>query len=176
MDSTYACDTSIGKRNYPLREITWLFLSLSLSTEVTCNLFWNGSLTQESIIRLRLEDFFWPVEEETERQEYLHVWTLLENSLVNLTSILQLAHANRVLALTIADRVQWVQYLTKWNFVILSTIGKIGFIRFLRYPQYTLFVITFTTFIIRIHHKRFTRIVTWDYEKCSSNFHFNIYF
>lgn len=55
-------------------------------------------LTQESIIRLRLEDFFWPVEEETEWQEYFHVRALLEKSLINLASILQLVHANGVLA------------------------------------------------------------------------------
>lgn len=84
----------------------------------------SGRCDQESIIRLRLEDFFWPVEEETERQEYLHVWTLLKNSLVNLTSILQLAHANRVLALTIADRVQRIQYNTLRKTKIVS--GRSG--------------------------------------------------
>lgn len=33
MDSMYACDTSVGKRSYPLREITWLSLSLTCNFE-----------------------------------------------------------------------------------------------------------------------------------------------
>lgn len=46
------------------------------------------ALTQEPIIRLRLEHLLRPVKQEAERQEYLHVWTLLQDSLIDLPGVL----------------------------------------------------------------------------------------
>lgn len=68
-------------------------------------------LTQESIVGVRLEQFFRSVEIETERQEDFDVRFLLEQSTVDFLGILELTHADGIVTLDVALGVQWVEDL-----------------------------------------------------------------
>lgn len=68
-----------------------------------------GRRNEEAIVGLWLEDLFWSVEQEAERQEDLHVRALLQNTLIDVAGVLQLAHANRIFALSVANGIQRIQ-------------------------------------------------------------------
>lgn len=69
--------------------------------------------TQETVVRVGLEELLGAVQVETERQEDLYVGLLLQQALVDLVRALQLAYANGVVTLPVALRVQWVEHLIK---------------------------------------------------------------
>jgi hypothetical protein len=60
---------------------------------------------------VRLEEFFGPVEQEAEREENLDVGTLLEKTLIDVSSVLQLVDAYGVRSSSVAYSIQWVQNL-----------------------------------------------------------------
>lgn len=66
---------------------------------------------QEPIVRVGDEQLLGPVEEEAERQEDLDVGPLDQHALVALLGVLQVADADGVGALAIADRVEGVEDL-----------------------------------------------------------------
>lgn len=70
--------------------------------------------TQESVVGVRLEKFFRAVQVESERQEDLDVGLLLQQSWVDSSwvGVLQLVHANGVVATGVALSVQWVHNLS----------------------------------------------------------------
>lgn len=69
--------------------------------------------TQETVVRVGLEELLGAVQVETEWQEDLYVGLLLQQTLVDLVRALQLANANGVITLPVALRVQWVEHLIK---------------------------------------------------------------
>ena len=122
----------------------------------------SGRRDQESIIRLRLEDLFWPVEEETEWQEYFHIWALLENSFVDLAGILQLAHTNRVLSWTAAHGVQGIQYNTLRKSEIVSRSVGARLVRATGVAQYGQLLSTWDTTFAKsanLNPVRFSRLI-----------------
>lgn len=66
---------------------------------------------QVPVVRVRLEQLFRAVEVEAERQEDFHVGPLGQDALVALLGILQIADADCVGSLTIADCIQRIQDL-----------------------------------------------------------------
>jgi hypothetical protein len=67
--------------------------------------------TQESVVGVRLKEFLGPVEQEAEREENLDVGALLEKTLIDVSSVLQLVDAYGVSSSSVAYSVQWVQNL-----------------------------------------------------------------
>lgn len=78
-------------------------------------------LTQESIVGVGGEDLFGTIEEEPEWQEDLYIWPLDQNALVDLGRVAQMANADCVRALDIADGVQWIKNLRRKKWVILRS-------------------------------------------------------
>lgn len=70
--------------------------------------------TQETVVGVGLEELFWPVQVEAEGQEDFHVGFLLQQPLINVVGILQLANADCVIALPVALGVEWVEHLESW--------------------------------------------------------------
>lgn len=70
---------------------------------------------EEAIVGLRLEDLLGSVEQEAERQEDLHVGALLENTLIDVSGVLQLTHANCILARSVANSIQGIQNNALWK-------------------------------------------------------------
>lgn len=97
----YLCQTKI-KRNRVMRPLVFYELNQLLVF-----------LTEEAIVGLRLEDLLGSVEQEAERQEDLHVGALLEDTLIDVSGILQLIHANCILARSVANSIQGIQNLKK---------------------------------------------------------------
>lgn len=48
---------------------------------------------------------------EFERQEYLDIWSFVEQTLVNLSRISQLRDANCISSFLVTGGVQWIEYL-----------------------------------------------------------------
>ena len=69
--------------------------------------------TQVSVVGVGLEEFLGTVQVEAEGQEDLHIGLLLQQSLVNVVCVLQLADADGIIALPVALGVQWVQNLER---------------------------------------------------------------
>lgn len=79
--------------------------------------------TQESIIRIRLEQLFDTIQIEPERQEYFDIRLLLKNILVDWLGIFQLADTDSVVSLLITLSVQWIHYLYKIDCNHTATIA-----------------------------------------------------
>lgn len=68
--------------------------------------------TQESVVRVGLEEFFRSVQVEAEWQEDFDVGFLLKQGRVGGARVLQLIDANRILTSCITLRVQRIHYLS----------------------------------------------------------------
>ena len=74
---------------------------------------------QESIVRIWSEQLIDAIEEESEWKKDFDIGTLHEKALINLTRILQIAHANGIRTLSIAHRIEWIQYLNGCAFCFI---------------------------------------------------------
>jgi hypothetical protein len=72
-------------------------------------------LTQIPIVGVGLEQLFRSVQVETERQKDLHIGLLLQNTLINRFSILQLTDTNGIVTLHITPGVQWIHDLHNFS-------------------------------------------------------------
>lgn len=71
--------------------------------------------TQESVVGVRLEEFLWTVQIETEWQKDFDVWFLLKQCWVDWHGVLQLVHADCVFAFNIALGIQRIHYLLRFS-------------------------------------------------------------
>lgn len=74
---------------------------------------------EEAIVGLWLEDLLGSVEQEAERQEDLHVGALLEDTLIDVSGVFQLIHANCILTRSVANSIQGIQNDALWKTEII---------------------------------------------------------
>jgi hypothetical protein len=86
------------------------------------------AFTQETVVGVWLEEFFWTVEIETEWQENFDVGFLLQQCWVDWHGVLELIHADCIVTLNIALGIQWIHYLFMIIDLVLYMRKKLLFV------------------------------------------------